>query len=559
METSITNKRNPVKRIHSLNRQKEYVTPTKRDVLCPNFNSRFIKTGEADVVDDFYGQCHNNDEDLACDYRERLTADVSLCKRYWKEDPNKMEYLRTVPEVAPAIWQQMKVRFDYERPFRNRTATVELALIRQIVTPVDLGDFLSQWRQWYESGAGNWVQTTNASGKKEILNTLNQGGRSFWYNPTHVDARDYTHEYFVQARGGDDDTYGSVFRYNPIDRSFYTFEWDSGGMGIKGMAVYRNVYVGSKLTKTLIVHNSAQWGANSSRIHKVNISVIANRVKVVVQRLSGSTYSHIATMEFLDTHADAPFRGAWGPLTASQPNTYFWDLNYTENVLIDSASEPLLKQEIPLSYVKKSGSLHIVSEPMSKFFTKEMMDNAAIKSAVDPAAITSIEYWLRDTNVLEGVQFSNYNYINSIAEDSNTTIAMSTFNYDEGIKPYEALVVVRDRTIKHVVSDTSTIDKTLTRVTLNMNNKRLFDRAAVKINGVTVFHIPNITSNEYMFDIPDGIQLEVGDAVSVEYTPNEFEMEFYRGAYIDTHDKIFKIDGNKLGWHHIPLYEQEKL
>lgn len=553
METS---RRNPVRRLHSRNRQKEYVTPSKRDVLCPFFDGTFIKTGQAPVTNDFYAQCHDTGE-VACAYKEQLTEEITLCKRYWKEDPQKMEFLRSENGSVGSVWQDINVKFEYARPFKDRTATVEMALIRSLITPVDLGDFLVEWRQWYEGTPGNWIVRMNGS-RREILNTLNQGGRSFWYNPAQVESRDYTHEFYVQARASDDDMYGSVFRFNPSEQSFYTFEWDSGGMGIRGMAIYRNTYVAGRLTKVQLTHASPYWGANSHYVHHVAISVIKNRIKVIVRRVNGSTSTHIATMEVLDNSPDAPIKGAWGPMTASQPSTYFWDLKHTENVVIDSALEPLLKKEIPLTYKGRQGALYLVSNPMSQYFTQDLIDETARRNAVDPSLVTSTEFWLKDTNVPEGVQFSSYSTIQDITENRAAVIAMSTFNYDGQINPSAIQRSITNRTRTEVIQDIAPINKSLKQVVINVNEKRLFDNIAVKVNGRVVRHIPNVTSNEYVIELDPMIQLEIGQIASVEYVPNPFEMEYYRGAHIDTHDKIFKIEGNVLGWHHIPTYGSEE-
>ena len=553
METS---NRNPVRRLHSRNRQKEYVTPSKRDVLCPFFNGIFIKTGQADVTNDFYGKCHDSN-DNACVYKDQLTADVSFCKRYWKKDPLNMEFLYSEAVPPGAVWQDLRVKFEYERPFKNRKAVVELALIREQVEPVDLGDFLNDWQQWYETQPGNWMMQTNGS-RQEILNTINQNGRSFWYNPAHIEATDYTHEFFVQARAGDDDIYGSVFRYNPSERSFYTFEWDSGGLGINGMAVYRNTQIGGVRTRTQVAHSPQLWGANRSYIHHVAISVMGNRIKVVVRRVNGSTYTHIATMEFLDIHPDAPLKGAWGPLTNSQPSTYFWELKYKKSILINASVEPLLQQEIPLLYKQQQGALHIVSNPLSHYFPQSLINEVALKHSVNPTSITSTEFWLKGTNVTEGVQFSSYATVNSVTTNAASSIAMTAFNYDSHINPAVANRVITDRTVPEIVSDVSPIDKSLTRVIINVNEKRLLDKIVVKVRGVTIRHIPNVTKNEYVIEFDPPIQVENGDEVSVHYMPTPFDMEYYRGEYIDTHDKIFKIEDNVLGWHHVPSYESEE-
>ena len=550
-----TNLRNPVNRLHSLNRQKEYVTPSKRDVLCPYFDRTFLRTGVADVTNTYCAICNVDDNEAACDYRESV-LDLHLCKRYWADPTLNLELVKKDPVAHPPVWQEGEVIFNYERPFANRTATVQLALLQEVPSYINLGNFMLEWIEWSENEKGNWVQQYNASANRdEILNLKNQNGRSFWYNPLHMSLDNYTHEFYVQARASDDDMYGSVFRYT--GSSYYSFEWDSGGMGINGMALYRNVYTSGKWIKTMLSHSPVYWGDGKSYIHKVAIKAVKNRINITVHRMSGATPVLLAKLEYLDLDPTAPTHGAWGPMTNSQPSTYFWGLKMY-NLLLLSDVENKLVQHIPLEYDSHDGTYHLVSKPMSHYFTDKMKEQVAASNGLPIDEIASSEYWLVDTNVLEVVQFSKFGAIHNVTEDNNAQIAMPLFPYDGAILPFEGYLTAPVRGTSYSIGDTTDIDKGLSSIIFKPHHKRFFDTALFTANGVTAKYVPNVDSGEHAFIFSPPIQLEKNEVVQLVYYANTFELEYYHGDYVDTHDKIFKIEGNKLYWHHVPAYGNEE-
>ncbi len=554
MDSSTTNLRNQVKRLHSLHRQKEYVTPSRRDVLCPHFPRLFVRTGKADVTNTYTAMCDNGD--VSCDYREEKIG-THLCKRYWADPTLNLELVKKTPELPPPVWQNTDVVINYERPFKDRTATVLMAVSRLKTVPVNLGNFLKDWKEWADSDNGDWYQNYNsAENRYEILNKKNQSGRSFWYNPIHMSSRNYLHEYYVQARGSDDDMYGSIFRYN--GSSYYSFEWDSGGLSVNGMALYRNVYNGKGWSKTQLVHRSVRWGSGSKYIHKVSIEVINNRISIKVHRKNGSSFTQIASMDYYDDHVDAPMSGAWGPLTQSQPDTYFWDLSFSTLELLNPDMTPELLTVIPLSYDKLSGGLHYVSKPLSDYFPSDVLDRVLKRNGITMSDVGLIEYWLQDTNVFEDVIFSTAGSMPKVTTDTNAHIAMTSFNYDAAILPFTGKIHSPTRDTTYHISDVSKIDKRVTSIILRPEFTRLFDTAIIEINNLQVRYMSGISSGEHIMEINPPIPLEVGDSISVTYYANDFELEIYKGDYVDTHDKIFKIEGNKLYWHHIPSYEGEE-
>lgn len=553
MAASTTNLRNPVDKLHSINRQKGYITPSRRDVLCPNFDGTFVKTGVADVTDTFTALCNNGD--VSCDYREERLG-LYLCKRYWADPTLDLEFIKRLPNVNPPLWQDGEVIINYERPFKNRTATVLMAISRMIPVKVDLGNFLVDWVEWSEREKGQWLQQYNATmNRQEILNLKNQDGRSFWYNPYHMSMTDYEHEYYVQARGGDDDMYGSIFRYD--GNSFYSFEWDSGGLDVNGMAIYRNVKTSSGWTRTRLVRANVHWGDGMKYIHKVRIRVLKNRISVKVHRMSGANLVEIASMEYFDVDPTAPTAGAWGPMTYSQPDTYFWDLKYSVLDLLDPLMSPELLVEIPLSYMGNSGGVHLVSQPLNKYFTSEMYQKVLSRHGATESDVSVVEYWIQSTNVLEGVVFSTLGAMPLVTTDSAAGIAMTVFNYDGAILPFVGNLLAPIRNATYHVSDTSNIDKHLVSIKFRPQFRRIFDNATIDLNGKTLRYMPGIESGEHVITFEPPVQLEIGDTVTLTYYANDFELEYYRGEYVDTHDKIFKIEGNRLYWHHIPAYEGE--
>jgi hypothetical protein len=227
--------------------------------------------------------------------------------------------------------------------------------------PVDTTNFTGTWSQFNEdpNSRGDWHGPPE-SGYTKVTNLANQAYRSGWYNPDHKNFTDYSFSFKVQeVNSGDDDMYGALFRFNPDTLSFYSFEMDaavsrggSGGTGVKGMAIYRNIctnptqYGITRLSynKVQIAHLPEGWTYGANEIHEIKIQVSGRTIRVMVDG--------VEKFNVVDESPDALLQGAWGPLTQSQPNTYFWDFE----------SYKLMQQ----TYVQDPGFRHSVSKTMDK-------------------------------------------------------------------------------------------------------------------------------------------------------------------------------------------------
>jgi hypothetical protein len=204
---------------------------------------------------------------------------------------------------------------------------------------IDLSNFTGVWKKFDENvgtDVGDWHGPPE-SGYPEVTNLANQNYRSGWYNPDHVGFTDYTFSFKVQVRDDtDDDMYGAMFRFDPNTFNFYSFEMDayvsrgSGGTGVQGMALYRNIctnpsqYGVARLNynKVQLAHLPEGWTWNANEINEIKVQLIGRMIKVYV--------NGVEKFSVVDDSPDALLQGAWGPITQSQPHTYFWDFKISK-------------------------------------------------------------------------------------------------------------------------------------------------------------------------------------------------------------------------------------
>jgi hypothetical protein len=240
-------------------------------------------------------------------------------------------------DFTPKYWYSDKMNFKFN---------VDMAIVHPVGTPIDITNFTGEWKQWDQqsiippgetlqtqtgNGPGNWHGPPE-EGYPEVTNLRNQNSRSGWYNPAHKDLTDYDFRFKVSARKGDDDMYGAIFKFDPVTQNFYSFEWDgywgmnppSGGTGVKGMAIYKNICKNPELagtgdlqyTTTLLARADISWKPGTAEVNEIRISTIGDSIKVWTN----------GVLRFDIKDKSNPFlKGAWGPVTASQPDTYFWD------------------------------------------------------------------------------------------------------------------------------------------------------------------------------------------------------------------------------------------
>lgn len=550
MARRLTSIRHDVKHHHTLDRRRDYTTPSERDVQCPNYDGLFLLTGNAPIVKDMRALCHDESNAFSCDYKEKF-GDFTLCKRYLKTQIKDFKVEKVLAGDTTGNWQELDIDVDLDREFANKYAEVSLALSRKINQSVDMGNFIKDWSTFNESSAGNWNQISR-NGYLTIVNTLNQGGRSFWYNPKHATLTNYTYDYYVETTDSDNDMLGSVFRFNPDDDSFYSFEWDDNGLSVKGMAIYRNIRVGSNsFQKTLLAHRSTRW--NRNQVYHVTVNCSSDLLEVTV-RLGGPSGSIVGQLSARDNGPEALSSGAWGPMTQSQPNVFFWLLKYQEFIIFDKFKYPKLKKDIPLEYKSQSGSLFHVSNTVYSYFEEDVLRILADEGQLI-SSITEYRFLIESHNVDEGVVF-NSNTGNELESlNKNAVVSMKSFPYDGNLDQSTKLVAVtRANPISYKY--VATTECKLNVIVLKTLKERFYDTIEVYVNGLRVRIVPNVKPDTYLVDFRNQpILLNKGDHIEILYTPSHNDLVIYSGGFIDTHNKVFTIRGNELGWHHVPSRE----
>jgi hypothetical protein len=328
----------------------------------------------------------------------------SFCFNWGYKAPEKLNL-----PVAPSDFKAMSMFLPEEVKFKFN---VDMEIVYPVGAPVDISNFTGEWKQWNEdpikvfdaqgkhvNGPGDWHGPPEPTYPK-VTNIINQDLRSGWYNPNDVDKTDYDFEFKVQTTSNDDDMYGAIFKFDPQTQNFYSFEWDAGGWTNVKMSVFKNICQNpqdagvAKLnyTKIKLAGNNEIWTVNANEIHKIKVSTIGNRIRVWVDDV----------LKFDITDNDPLEKGAWGPITQSQPQTYFWDFWMQTYRRVTYNEEPSFRQSYDLT---KQRPKILGTNPMieieldsnnmqSKF--QSILDAYCQKEHVDKASIISIEYYIRN-------------------------------------------------------------------------------------------------------------------------------------------------------------------
>ncbi len=313
-------------------------------------------------------------------------------------------------------------------------------------TDIDMGDFMSEWTEWHLDGAGNWT-TVNNAGRTELTNTLNQNGYSGWYNSIHADLSDYYFEMKYQARAGDDDVMGAFFRTQFDDlgniQAFYSIEHDGTASWVNssGFRIIKHLVDGKTTIKTVLAESTtAGWTMNDHRAYKITASIEGN--KFIVDLYGESTLArpvgepavepynwvHLKTLVATDNEFTG---GPWGPMTNSNPESYFWDLRVSHLAQITSRDERALNKSIPINVKEKFG-------PEDRGQTKEIQ----LTSAIEPVMRSDVDQALLNQGILRSqVVGIEYAIVGSTLKDvKNNAIGTNQllFNPNAGI-PYETV------------------------------------------------------------------------------------------------------------------------
>lgn len=310
--------------------------------------------------------------------------------------------------ISPLMDDEIEmVRFDYD---------LDMEVVYPIHEAVDISNFTGEWEQFDTmpveegglNGPGEWHGPPE-EGYTEVTNLRNQNGRSGWYNPEHKDFQDYTFQFTVQVRGGDDDMYGAIFKFDPETLDHYSFEWDAyhsmdppyGGTGVRGMAVYKNICLNPEdkekarlqYTRIQLAHLPISWTAHANEINHIRVSSIGNEIKVWT--------NNVLRFDIIDS--DEPLiKGAWGPATQSQPNTYFWDFSMEYFERITPKEEPSFR--IPMSYdIERpfrddESMIEVLVDHQVGPHMLTALNNFLLKNELNWEQLAVVEYFIRNDN-----------------------------------------------------------------------------------------------------------------------------------------------------------------
>jgi|GEM_PF-2791984 len=279
-------------------------------------------------------------------------------------------HITAVNAFNVSVTQTIDLLVESCAPIARATGSIstEATITYSIGADINLGNFMTEWTQWHHDQAGNWM-TVNNAGRIELTNTINQNGYSGWYNVNHMNESDYYFEFKCQARGADNDTLGAFFRIQRDSTGkvtgFYSVEHDGYGSWVNpgGFRIIRHVVNGAVTTKTVLAEDvNAGWTEGNHRAYRIVVTVEGSRITAELygeQTLTRPAnqpavepygWQHITTL----VAEDSTFtKGAWGPMTNSNPDSFFWDLKMKNVQQISHQEEPTLSQTFSVNVLEK--------------------------------------------------------------------------------------------------------------------------------------------------------------------------------------------------------------
>jgi Bacterial Ig domain len=320
--------------------------------------------------------------------------------------------------------------------------TVEAEILYEINSNINLGNFMSEWIQWNQdpNQPGSWT-TVNNAGRMELTNQVNQGTHSGWYNKNHLQYSDYKIQVTLQSRGSDDDMMGLFFRVNENASGqvvgFYSVEFDGlpgSHVNGPGFRILKWSYNGSWTKTVLAANTSWAWTMSQYKVYRITVSVLENKISAKLEvdpNTGGSstapsgpfTFTEIGTLYAEDntyTH------GAWGPITASNPYTFFWDLSMSEVKSITVSDDANLQQVIwGEGLLKPSTSVSVVNVPLTNninSYFQQHINNTIANKGINPSSVIDVKYLIVSDTVPEDVYFEPYAVHSKQTYDDNAII-----------------------------------------------------------------------------------------------------------------------------------------
>lgn len=181
-----------------------------------------------------------------------------------------------------------------------------------------------------------------------LTNNHNQSGVSGFYSDKYINKKNYTVSMNVATVSNDDDSFGMVFRFKDKD-NYYSIEWDKGDSG-GGTFFYNGLHLFKTVggAKEEIEYVKNKWNRSSDKDNliwnKLKIEVYDNIINVFIDD------KQVVSKKDNDLN-----EGTFGPLTSSQPNTYFKHIIFKDVVIVEgpSMTEDTNDENIMDSYVSE--------------------------------------------------------------------------------------------------------------------------------------------------------------------------------------------------------------
>lgn len=541
-----------VHRTKTLDRRRGYITPSPPDTKCPGITDTWVMLKDKGVVPDYVPVCSKHDGE--CAYRRVILPNqFNLCHRYIKEDNDGFTPTTlsgTTPNVphqtVNLTYKLIRLFLDKYVNVRMRTARLE-KFYKSLLNTSNVEEFSN-----FPTPVGALAASSYVSGMEKEANY------SFV-----IDLSATTFEAGAK--------FETIFRYNPETKHYYSLEWTFESSGTT-VIVKKHICTNKNTnTYTSTILWSGTFLISSYGQNRIQVTVSGVRASIMLTNVyrtwtyfyynsywswywwyyygygdtNGGYWSYI-TQSFpitIDLSDDRLNTGTYGYGLFTSSSTYV--AGFSGDVLLQGSYEYVSKN-IPLAPHEISGAGRIVSAFNMEDSFKEERDAYMRTYGLTRSEILGEGYDIMHHNVTEGLVFSN-----GAAFTSNPLNKMKnlTWNYDIDFQ-YQKELVISGET-HSVTTDVYHVqtDLYVKGIEVDFDHLYMDDGFDFLLDTKELYHTM-IGESIYKTDYIEGKFVQVMNDITFNYEMQRDPLKFFSNEiYIDTHDKQYRIEENKAGWH----------
>jgi hypothetical protein len=432
------------------------------------------------------------------------------------------------PETIAGADQKVHVAYTYERDFIYKEADVKATLSMSKISSEIVSSTLS-FDDFPVTGDNTW----NRYGSNEVATNANGAATMLLYDGEHAyELADYyfTVKGFVDPSIYDGDYVGVIFHYTSA--GFYKLYWDGGDNGV----TLRLVYQSGSTQKVLWSSPTAHWIHGRHYQYRIYISKWTDTgYAVTVQVDDIDSVKNIAN--FI-VNIPITSEGTFGVYSESQQGTYFYDMEMTGRYTTTVEKDVDVTLTTSLSWDGQT-----MTNPISSYF-QESIDNTMLSIDYRDYTLDKVTYTIMSKNVTESIYFVGTKDVTTTNGDDKITMA----TYDYGISHTHEFDLTIAATGVSSASHDFTFDKdyTIKEIQVIASESRFQDMFTIMNGPDLIEKVENVILSEY--DWTTSYEVGAGDIIRFDYRPNVMKMEFFTGPSIDTHEKVYRLNGNELGW-----------